>query len=165
MGTFFKTVGIGLLVIVLSPLIVLFFALYFLYCLVLFMYEGIRSLIVFFKGGTPFGELPEDVKAKEIMNARLMEPLKEETPPAPQVSNTDSRQYVQQNIYIQDASQIRNLSDLANPNNQMSMEDPRMLQNTQEVPQIEATPDIKPLEEVPDFNVDDYDDENNGGEE
>ena len=60
----------GILYVVLSPLILLTLALYAVYCLIAFIYIAIRSIIVFFMGGTPLGDLPEDVEAKRILMER-----------------------------------------------------------------------------------------------
>lgn len=71
MAEFFKTVLFGLLYIVLSPFIVLLLAIYFVYCLLVFIYMSIRNLIVFFTGGTVNGDLSEDIQAKRILQERL----------------------------------------------------------------------------------------------
>ena len=64
---FFKIFGRGVLTVVLLPFIALLLALYFVYCIIIFVYIGIRSIIVFFAGGSPLGDLPEDVEAKRII--------------------------------------------------------------------------------------------------
>lgn len=71
MASFFKTFFMGMLITILLPLIAAIFAIFFLYCLIVFIYTAIRSIIVYFSGGRPFGDLPEDVKAKEIISKRL----------------------------------------------------------------------------------------------
>lgn len=70
MVSFLKVFGQGVLCVILSPLIVLTLALYAVYCCVVFIYIAIRSIIVFFAGGTPLGDLPEDVEAKRILMER-----------------------------------------------------------------------------------------------
>ena len=45
----------------------------------------IRTLVIFFSGGTPFGDLKEDVKAKEILIAKQNSELN--PAPAPQSQN------------------------------------------------------------------------------
>lgn len=70
---FLKVFLEGILYIILLPVIVLLLALYAVYCLVMFIYIGVRSLIVFFMGGTPLGDLPEDVEAKRILLERSKE--------------------------------------------------------------------------------------------
>lgn len=67
MLSFLKVFGQGVLCVVLSPLIVLILALYSIYCALVFTYIAIRSIIVFFMGGTPLGDLPEDVEAKRVL--------------------------------------------------------------------------------------------------
>lgn len=60
----------GILYVVFLPLILLVLALYAVYCVFVFIYISIRSIIVFFMGGTPLGDLPEDVEAKRILMER-----------------------------------------------------------------------------------------------
>ena len=60
----------GILYVVFLPLILLILALYAVYCVFVFIYISIRSIIVFFMGGTPLGDLPEDVEAKRILMER-----------------------------------------------------------------------------------------------
>lgn len=60
----------GILYVVFLPLILLVLALYAVYCIFVFIYISIRSIIVFFMGGTPLGDLPEDVEAKRILMER-----------------------------------------------------------------------------------------------
>lgn len=57
----------GLIYIVTLPLVLLVLALYAVYLLGIFCFMGIKCVIVFFKGGTPLGDLPEDVEAKRIL--------------------------------------------------------------------------------------------------
>ena len=60
----------GVLYVVLLPFILVLLALYAVYCVFVFIYIAIRSIIVFFMGGTPLGDLPEDVEAKRILMER-----------------------------------------------------------------------------------------------
>lgn len=82
---FLKTIGYGVLYTLLLPFILLLLAVYAIYCLVLALYEAIRTLVIFFSGGTPFGDLKEDVKAKEILIAKQNSELN--PAPAPQSQN------------------------------------------------------------------------------
>lgn len=72
MANFFKVFGLGVLYVVTFPLMVLLLALYAAYCLIMFIYMGVRSIISFFSGGTPMGDMKEDVEAKRILLARKM---------------------------------------------------------------------------------------------
>ena len=67
---FLKIFAQGVLYVVLLPFILLILALYAIYCVFVFIYIAIRSVIVFFMGGTPLGDLPEDVEAKRILMER-----------------------------------------------------------------------------------------------
>ena len=101
MAAFFKTLGWGVLYTVLSPFIVLFLALYAVYCFVVFLIQLFRNLIVFFSGGTVGGDLPEDVKAKQIQIDEK-EALKAtpETPAAPTTNTTTNTTTTTNNIFI-----------------------------------------------------------------
>lgn len=70
MGQFLKVFLSGIIYVLLSPIIVLGLALYFVYCVGVFIYMAIRCLIVFFSGGNPLGDLKEDVEAKKILKER-----------------------------------------------------------------------------------------------
>lgn len=74
MAGFIKTFLLGILYTVLSPFIVLLLALYAVYCIFVFIYMAIRNLIIFFAGGNPMGDLPEEVKAKKIMQDAATKP-------------------------------------------------------------------------------------------
>lgn len=70
MVTFFKTFGLGVLYTITLPLILLVWAGYAVYCFFVFIYMSIRNVIIFFSGGTPNGDMKEDVEAKRILLAR-----------------------------------------------------------------------------------------------
>ena len=67
---FLKVFLQGILYVVLLPLILLTLVGYAVYCIFVFIYMAIRSIIVFFMGGSPLGDLPEDVEAKRILMER-----------------------------------------------------------------------------------------------
>lgn len=67
MHSFFKTLGTGVLYTLLLPFIVLIWLGYGIYCVAIFIYMFFKSIIVWIKGGTPFGDLPEEVEAKRIL--------------------------------------------------------------------------------------------------
>lgn len=107
MKGFFKTILMGLIYIVTLPLVLLVLALYALYLLVIFCFMGIKCVIVFFKGGTPLGDLPEDVEAKRI----LMQ--KEEQQQAMAAAAT--AMYQQQQAYYQQQMQQQDAAGLNRP--------------------------------------------------
>lgn len=90
----------GLLYVVLLPLIIFVLALYAAYCIIIFVYMAIRSVIVFFMGGTPLGDLPEDVEAKRILMER--EQVKNQDP-TQTLANAiaQSSMQIAQNMYAQ----------------------------------------------------------------
>lgn len=72
MASFFKILGLGVIYVLLLPVIILFFLLYGVYCLVAFMINGVRTIIIYFRGGQPFGDLKEEVEAKKILQQRFL---------------------------------------------------------------------------------------------
>lgn len=68
----------GILYVVFLPLILAILAIYCVYCIFVFIYIAIRSVITFFTGGTPLGDLPEEVEAKRILMERAQ--AKQENP-------------------------------------------------------------------------------------
>ncbi|MCR5332797.1 MAG: hypothetical protein K6E11_02095 [Bacilli bacterium] len=74
MAEFFKTLLKGVIYVVLLPFILLVWVLSAIYCVFIFLYSAIKNMIIFFAGGNPMGDLPEDVKAKKILTERLIQP-------------------------------------------------------------------------------------------
>ena len=70
MASFFKTFGLGVLYVIGLPLILAIWAIYAVYCLGVFIYMAFRNVIIFFSGGTPNGDMKEDVEAKRILLER-----------------------------------------------------------------------------------------------
>lgn len=96
---FFKIFGRGVLTVVLLPFIALLLALYFVYCIIIFVYISIRSIIVFFAGGSPLGDLPEDVEAKRI----IMEKEKTQNDAMLAMANM----YRQQEVHLYTPQEVR----------------------------------------------------------
>lgn len=67
MSGFFKLLFKGIIVTLLSPVIVLVWALYGVYCLFLFVIMFIKSTIEFFQGKDPAGDLIEDLEARKLI--------------------------------------------------------------------------------------------------
>lgn len=100
---FLKVFLQGVLYVVLSPLIVATLVIYGVYCIFVFIYIAIRSVIVFFMGGTPLGDLPEDVEAKRI----LMQRAETQADPTQTLANAIAQSQMQfaQNFYAQQNNQ------------------------------------------------------------
>lgn len=100
---FLKVFLQGVLYVVLSPLIVATLVIYGVYCVFVFIYIAIRSVIVFFMGGTPLGDLPEDVEAKRI----LMQRAETQADPTQTLANAIAQSQMQfaQNFYAQQNNQ------------------------------------------------------------
>lgn len=70
MLSFFKVFGQGILYIIGLPFILAFLVLYAVYCFAMFCYMAFKNIVIFFSGGTPNGDMKEDVEAKRILLAR-----------------------------------------------------------------------------------------------
>ena len=64
---FFKVLGRGVLYTVLLPFILLIWALFTVYCVILFIVMFFRNIVIWISGGSPFGDTKEDVEAKRIL--------------------------------------------------------------------------------------------------
>ena len=78
----------GLIYILTLPILLLVLSFYAVVGVIQFFYVGIKSIWYFFTGRNLFGEFPEDVKAREILEGKevtniniIQEPIKEETEP------------------------------------------------------------------------------------
>ena len=67
MLSFLKVFVRGIVCTVLLPLILAVWVLYGVYCLIAFMVMLVKSIIVFFAGGSATGEMEEDRKARELI--------------------------------------------------------------------------------------------------
>lgn len=94
----------GVLYVVTLPLILLILALYAVYCVFVFIYIAIRSVIVFFMGGTPLGDLPEDVEAKRILMERQIT-KEEDSTQALANAIAQSQLQIAQTLYAQQMGQ------------------------------------------------------------
>ena len=70
MLSFLKVFARGIICTVLLPLILLVWVLYGVYCLVIFLVMFVRSVVLFFAGDNPTGDLKEDIEAKKILLER-----------------------------------------------------------------------------------------------
>ena len=78
MGNFFKSFGKGVLYLLVLPFLLVILAIYAVVGLFVFLFEGIKAIILFFTGRSLFDDLPEDKQAKEII-ASLSQPKAEAT--------------------------------------------------------------------------------------
>ena len=67
---FLKVFGKGVLYTVLLPFILLTLCLYTVYCILIFIYTLIKSLILWIMGNSLFNDTKEDIEAKKILLAR-----------------------------------------------------------------------------------------------
>ena len=65
-----KKCGRGFLYIITLPILLLVLAVYAVIGVVQFFFVGIKSIWYFFTGRNLFGEFPEDVKAREILEGK-----------------------------------------------------------------------------------------------
>ena len=78
MSNFFKNLGKGVLYVFLFPFIIAGIALAGVIGIFIFIYQLIKTIILFFTGRTVFSPLEEDIKAQAIMNANNEEENEEE---------------------------------------------------------------------------------------
>ncbi|MDR0934887.1 MAG: hypothetical protein LBM03_01105 [Erysipelotrichaceae bacterium] len=64
MANFFKTFAKGILYVLVLPVLILVLAICASFSLIAFIFIGLKSIVLFFKGENMFGELPEDVEAR-----------------------------------------------------------------------------------------------------
>ena len=67
MLSFLKVFVRGIVCTVLLPLILVVWVLYGVYCLIAFLVMLVKSIVVFFAGGSAAGEMKEDIEAKRIL--------------------------------------------------------------------------------------------------
>ena len=84
MISFFKNFARGVLYVLVLPALLVGLALYAVISIFVFIYLGIKGLILFFTGRSLYEDLPEDKEAKKRLGIIKDEPEKEEKP-APQV--------------------------------------------------------------------------------
>ncbi len=142
MKSFFKTIGLGALYLVTLPFTILFLALYAVYCLLAFIYISFRSLITFFSGGTPLGDLPEDVEAKRI----LMQQEASKEAMAAAYAGTMAQMATQQQVYQQQPQPFYQQPQQA-PQQPVFNMNPQPVQQPQPAPQPQPE-EFKPAEPV-----------------
>ena len=64
---FLKTIGKGLLYVILFPVILAGIAVYAVFGLFVFIFQFIKSIVLYFSGRSISGDLDEDISAKEKM--------------------------------------------------------------------------------------------------
>jgi len=102
MTDFLKTFGKGVLYVVLLPFIVLFVALFMVYLFITYFVMAIKSVIIFFAGGDPLGDLPEDIEAKKILEGKekaFNEGANQQTQTTNTTTNNNST-VINQSIYV-----------------------------------------------------------------
>jgi len=80
-----KKCGRGLLYIITAPVLAVILAFYAVIGVIEFVYVGTKSIWYFFTGRNLFGEFPEDLKAREILEGKEVTNISitKEEPPAP----------------------------------------------------------------------------------
>lgn len=93
-----KKCGRGLLYIITLPILLLVLAVYAVIGVVQFFFVGIKSIWYFFTGRNLFGEFPEDVKAREILEGKnvtnidiVNEPAPQPAAPQPYITTPDQK--------------------------------------------------------------------------
>ena len=93
-----KKCGRGLLYIITLPILLLILAVYAVIGVIQFFFVGIKSIWYFFTGRNLFGEFPEDVKAREILEGKnvtnidiVNEPAPQPVAPQPYITTPDQK--------------------------------------------------------------------------
>ncbi|MBE6135903.1 MAG: hypothetical protein E7181_01385 [Erysipelotrichaceae bacterium] len=88
-----KKCGRGVLYIITLPILLVVLSIYAVIGVIQFFYVGIKSIWYFFTGRNLFGEFPEDVKAREILEGKevtniniVNEPVETPTPSQPYIT-------------------------------------------------------------------------------
>ena len=93
-----KKCGRGILYIITLPILLLVLAIYAVIGVVQFFFVGIKSIWYFFTGRNLFGEFPEDVKAREILegknvtNIDIVQQPVEPVTPQPYITTPDQKE-------------------------------------------------------------------------
>lgn len=134
----------GLLYLILSPIILTAFAVYVVYCTIVFICMFFINIFRFFTGRKLLGTLKEDLEAQEIINKANQkeqeETNKEETPQVSQPTQEVKQQIINNYIFT-NPKDLQNLN--LNPNtNQIENNSPAQIENVA-VNQIEQKNDVE----------------------
>ena len=160
----------GLLYLILSPIILADFAVYVVYCTIVFICMFFVNIFRFFTGRKLLGTLKEDLEAQEIINkANQKEQEEVNKQEAPQTSQPtqEVKQQIINNYIFTNPKDLQNLN--LNPNtNQIENSNPPQIENPP-INQIEQKNDVEVVsiqnqEDIQDLNtskenVDDVDKE------
>lgn len=160
----------GLLYLILSPIILAAFAVYVVYCAIVFICMFFINIFRFFTGRKLLGILKEDLEAQEIINkANQKEQEEVNKQEAPQTSQPtqEVKQQIINNYIFTNPKDLQNLN--LNPNtNQIENSNPPQIENAP-INQIEQKNDVEVVsiqnqEDIQDLNtskenVDDVDKE------
>ena len=134
----------GLLYLILSPIILAAFAVYVVYCTIVFICMFFINIFRFFTGRKLLGTLKEDLEAQEIINKANQkeqeEANKKETPQISQPTQEVKQQIINNYIFT-NPKDLQNLN--LNPNtNQIENSNPPQIENTP-INQIEQKSDVE----------------------
>lgn len=92
MVNFFKNFGKGILYVLVLPFLLIILALYFGVSIIIFIYLGFKGIILFLTGRNLFGDFPEDIEAKRILNGEptMLNELEETKPSNEDISTTSN---------------------------------------------------------------------------
>ena len=116
---FLKVFAQGVLIVVLLPLILAVLALYAVYCTITFIYMAVKSIIIFFMGGTPMGDLPEDVEAKRILMEKEFKVEKQQ-----EVNENLTNVLMQNQIQMAQLLQQQQINNQSQPADSLEQEEP-----------------------------------------
>ncbi len=149
MKSFFKIFGKGVLGVILLPFIIVAFALYLVYCFALYLFQAVKSVVIFFQGKDYTAKLPEEILAEERMSGKVYDPItktfrdkdeiaREQVNNTTTTTNTDNSKKIiyQQNIIISDkdkdkidTNKLMNDFIEQNETQELEMEEPAQIEN------------------------------------
>ena len=160
----------GLLYLILSPIILAVFAVYVVYCTIVFICMFFVNIFRFFTGRKLLGILKEDLEAQEIINKanqKEQEEVNKQEVPQTSQQTQEVKQQIINNYIFTNPKDLQNLN--LNPNtNQIENSNPPQIENAP-INQIEQKNDVEVVsiqnqEDIQDLNtskenVDDVDKE------
>lgn len=93
MTSLLKSFGKGLLYLLVLPLLLVLLALFAVYGIFMFFFVGIQGIYLYFTGRNIFGELPEDIKAREILEVNSNSSSKEDNSEEDKTTNSTPTSY------------------------------------------------------------------------
>lgn len=159
MFEFFKIIGRGFLLLIISPFALLYYAIYFLCSIFVFLFFFAKRIILFFRGEDMKAPLDIDLKAKKILETPIKEEEKVQPASAQPIINN------MQPIFIQPAPGtiiasgyvlgpngqpvMVNMAQPINPNQQIQGQNVQGIENQNTYPNQQVNPSMYQYQNAP----------------